>query len=122
MKKGILIVGLILTAKLGFTQTFMNYSTADGLISDNAICVYANASDDLWFGTQLGVSNFDGTTWTNYDMDSHPAMADNNILSIYVDDSGQTWIGTDFGTSFLNADTWTTQDVQRQKFGLMPPG
>ena len=21
-----------------------------------------------------------------------------------------------------NADTWTTQDVQRQKFGLMPPG
>jgi ligand-binding sensor domain-containing protein len=112
MKKGILIASLILIAQLGFGQTFTNYSTADGLISDNAICVYANASDDIWFGTQLGVSNFDGTTWTNYDTDSHAGMADNNILSIYVDNMDRTWIGTDFGTSVLDGSwlTYTTDD------------
>ncbi|MDG1914167.1 MAG: two-component regulator propeller domain-containing protein [Crocinitomix sp.] len=108
MKKGILIASVVLIAQLGFAQTFTNYSTADGLISDNAICVYANGADDLWFGTQLGVSNFDVTTWTNYDVDSHPGMADNNILSIYVDDMYRTWIGTDFGTSVLDGGSWIT--------------
>ena len=108
MKKAILILNAIMLMQFSFAQTFTNYSTADGLISNNVQCVYANSSSDIWFGTQLGVSQFDGATWTTYEMATYPGMADDNILSIYVDGLDQTWIGTDFGTSFFNGATWTT--------------
>ncbi|NOQ71909.1 MAG: T9SS type A sorting domain-containing protein [Crocinitomix sp.] len=108
MKKGLFIANLILLAQFSFAQTFTNYSDVDGLVSNNVLCVDANAADNIWFGTQLGVSNFDGASWTTYEVATYPDMADNNILSIYVDASGRTWIGTDFGTSVLEADAWTT--------------
>ncbi|MFT5819229.1 MAG: ligand-binding sensor domain-containing protein [Crocinitomix sp.] len=108
MKKGLFIANFILLAQFSFAQTFINYSDVDGLVSNNVLCVDANASDNIWFGTQLGVSNFDGASWITYETATYPDMADNNILSIYIDVADRTWIGTDFGTSVLESGAWTT--------------
>jgi len=100
---------LIGTASLSLqAQTFTNYTTADGLLSNNVNCVAVDASDDLWFGTQGGVSFFDGATWTSYTTTTDPGLADNNVVAIYVADDGTVWAGTDFGLSYYNGSTWAT--------------
>jgi ligand-binding sensor domain-containing protein len=108
MKKGLLIALLIPLSQFSFAQTFTNYFVTDGLVSNNVLCVDANASDNIWFGTQLGVSHFDGAAWTTYETAAYPDMADDNILSIFLDGTDRTWIGTDFGCSVLEADAFTT--------------
>ena len=87
-------------------QSFTNFTTADGLASDNVLCVDVDVSDNLWFGTQQGVSKFDGTTWTTYNVTSDPTIADNNIQAIFIDSNGDTWIGTDFGISMFDGTNW----------------
>jgi len=62
----------------------------------------------MWFGTQSGVSKFDGNTWTSYEQSNYPGMADDNILSIYMNSEDELWIGTDFGTSVFDGSTFTT--------------
>lgn len=89
-------------------QTFTNYTTTEGLASDNVLCVDVDGSDNLWFGTQLGVSKFDGITWTTYNVTSDPTIPDNNIQAIFIDSNDDTWIGTDFGISTYDGTTWTT--------------
>ena len=41
-------------------QTFTNYTTADGLLSDNVSAIDTDGSLVIYFGTQLGVSVFSG--------------------------------------------------------------
>jgi ligand-binding sensor domain-containing protein len=89
-------------------QTFTNFTTADGLVSDNVICADVDQSDNLWFGTQNGVSMYNGTTWTTYESGTFTGMADDNIQAIFIDSNDEPWIGTDFGTSVFNGSTWTT--------------
>jgi ligand-binding sensor domain-containing protein len=89
-------------------QTFTNYTIAEGLASNNVLCVDVDASDNLWFGTQFGISKFDGTTWTTFDTGTYPIIPDDNIQAIFIDSNGDTWVGTDFGISMYNGTTWTT--------------
>ena len=42
------------------------YSTIDGLIDNNVISVLKDKSNNWWFGTNVGLSKFDNTNWTNY--------------------------------------------------------
>jgi ligand-binding sensor domain-containing protein len=108
MKRKIIIASILLMAQTAMAQTFTSYTTTDGLIDDNVLDVSVGPNGNVWFGTQYGVSEYDGTTWTSYNQTSYPGMADNNILSIFVDSSGDTWIGTDYGTSVFNGTSWTT--------------
>lgn len=89
-------------------QTFTNYTTDDGLINNTVNCLTIDANDNLWFGTQEGVSYFDGTNWTNYDVNSHPDLVSNTITAIAVDKDNNLWLGTDFGVSRFDGTNWIT--------------
>ncbi len=91
-----------------FAQTFTNYTSADGLLSDNVNCVDTDASDVVWFGTQNGVSVFDGTVWTDHTVTSDPGFIDNNIQAIHCAANGDVWVGTDFGVSVYSGGGWTS--------------
>ena len=41
-------------------QTFTNYTTADGLVDNNVLCATTQGNGVMWFGTQNGISKFDG--------------------------------------------------------------
>ncbi|MFT7615056.1 MAG: ligand-binding sensor domain-containing protein [Parvicellaceae bacterium] len=102
---------LILLATGSFSiqaQVFTNYTTVEGLLSNNVNCVAVDANDDLWFGTQNGVSFFDGTTWTDHTIAIDSGLADNNVVAIYVAADGTVWAGTDFGLSYYNGTSWAT--------------
>lgn len=92
-------------------QTITNYTTADGLLANNVICVDVDANDAIWFGTQDGVSVFDGATWTNHTTATDPGLAGNTIQAIYVANSGNVWAGTDFGISVYDGISWFTYNA-----------
>jgi ligand-binding sensor domain-containing protein len=89
-------------------QVLTTYTTADGLISNVANCVSVDSEDNVWFGTQAGISKFDGTTWTNIDQSTDPDLVDNVIKAIFIDSEGGIWAGTDFGISHFDGTSWTT--------------
>ncbi len=108
MKVQLLIAATTLMISNVFAQTFTNYTTSDGLLDNNVNCVDVDASGNVWFGTQGGVSMFTGSIWNNYTTSNSPGLADNMIQAIYVAENGNIWAGTDFGVSYLSGGLWTT--------------
>ena len=102
----ILTLATLLSLSL-FGQTFTNYKVADGLLSNNVHCVAVTSNNELWFGTQDGVSHFDGTNWTNYTKATHAGLVDNTVLAIAVAANGNIWAGTSFGVSVFDGNSWT---------------
>lgn len=107
MKYTLLTASLFLIGSL-FSQTFTNYTTADGLVSNSVNCVDVDANNDVWFGTQSGVSVFDGTTWTTHSTTTDAGFIDNNVQAIHCAANGNVWIGTDFGASKYDGTSWTS--------------
>jgi len=106
--KNLIAITLILIGQSAFAQTFTNYTTADGLLNDNVNALDSDASNTLWFGTQSGLSQFDGTTWTDHTTTSDPGFIDNNVLAVHCMVNGDVWIGTDFGASIYSGGSWTS--------------
>jgi ligand-binding sensor domain-containing protein len=67
------------------------YITEDGLISNNVLAIAIDKEDNKWFGTDAGVSKFDGATWTNYSI--LDGLKGNLINSIAIDKEGNKWFG-----------------------------
>jgi len=88
-------------------QSFTNYTTTNGLVSDNVSSVAIDANDNLWFGTQNGVSFFDRTNWTTYTNASDSGLVNDDITAVMVASTGNVWIGTSFGTSVFDGANWT---------------
>lgn len=90
-------------------QIFTNYTTVDGLPSNNVLCLDQDTAGNMWFGTQLGIAKFDGvSTWTVFNTTTHPVLADDNITAIAVDSDNNVWVGTDFGVSVYDGTNFTT--------------
>ena len=94
MKPLYLLLFCTTVALNSFSQEFTNYTEADGLIDNSVNCVAVDGNDHLWFGTQNGLSSFDGTSWTGYTTSS--GIIDNAISAIAVMNNGDIWVGTDF--------------------------
>ena len=56
-----------------------------------------HSNGDLWFGTNEGISVFDGTTWLTYDMTD--GLIENHVRALYEDSNGEIWVGTWEGVS-----------------------
>jgi ligand-binding sensor domain-containing protein len=89
-------------------QVFTNYTTMDGLLNNNVLCVDVDTANNVWFGTQTGISMFDGTNWTSYDMANYSGLVDDNITAIMVASDDRVWVGTDYGVSVFNGTSFTS--------------
>lgn len=108
MKKSLtLLIVLFHISYLG-AQTIDNYTESDGLLSNSVNCVAIDANDNIWFGTNKGLSMFDGSNWTNYNSSNTPELIDTNIQTITIANNGDIWLGTDFGAYNFNGITWTS--------------
>ena len=88
--------GAALLSRDGF---WTNYTSRDGLAGD---IVYSLAQDDkgvMWFGTDKGVSSFDGTHWTSYD----PGRPAAHVYALAVASSGDVFAGVKGGVVRLSA-------------------
>ncbi|MDP6907950.1 MAG: two-component regulator propeller domain-containing protein [Flavobacteriales bacterium] len=95
---------------IGFSQaqTFTNYTDADGLANNGVNCLDVATGDIMWFGTQAGVSVFDGTTWTAHNTSTDTGFVNDVVTAIKVLSNGDVWIGSDFGAAHYDGSTWTT--------------
>jgi len=80
------------------------YSVDDGLIHNRVQAITGDNDNLVWFGTEQGVSSFDGEQWKSYtaaDGLVHPSVND-----IAVDAAGMLWFATDGGISIFDGTTW----------------
>ncbi|MFN0032719.1 MAG: two-component regulator propeller domain-containing protein [Flavobacteriales bacterium] len=79
------------TAMRNAAQTYVGqtYQRKDGLISQNVNCVAQDKQGYLWFGTDEGVSRFDGKRFQNFTTDD--GLCDNEVLGIAADSAGHIW-------------------------------
>jgi len=75
--------------------------------------ITVDALGNKWFGTSMGISKYDGSTFTNIDQASVDSLLDNNIFSIAIDASNNKWIGTQNGMTELNSSNGWVKNYRK---------
>jgi sugar lactone lactonase YvrE len=71
------------------------YRTADGLANARIHSIFQSPGGDLWVGTALSLSEFDGSGFRNYSADQ--GLSGRAVLAIREDRDGNLWAGVDHG-------------------------
>ncbi len=75
-----------------YNGSWVNYTTKDGLAGDSACCVITANDGAIWFGTDKGISRFDGKNWKNFTTGT--GLTNNWINSIAIESDGTLWFGS----------------------------
>ena len=108
MKTLFIALSSLLIFTVSQAQTFTNYTDAEGLANNGVNCLDVASGDVMWFGTQAGVSVFDGTTWTTHSTSTDAGFVSDVVLAIKVMANGDVWIGSDFGAALYDGTSWIT--------------
>jgi ligand-binding sensor domain-containing protein len=84
----------------------VNYSTTDGLLSNDASAIGTDSLGNMWFGTWLGLSKFDGVHWTSYSVAD--GFIKGYVRCIAFDANGNGWFGTTAGLTKFDGTNWIT--------------
>ena len=91
--------------------TYVKYTTVDGLVYNNVEAVAIDHDGVKWFGTNYGLSSFDGTNWTTYTTED--GLGGNEVYAIAEDNDNVKWFGTrGGGVSSFDGTTWTTYTTE----------
>ncbi|MCR9253772.1 MAG: histidine kinase [bacterium] len=90
---------LLLLINQGYSQsgTYRQYTTKDGLPSDMVYCAIQDEDGFMWFGTDAGLSRFDGYEFVNYSLQD--GLPDHEIINFFKDSKGRIWLYTINGTA-----------------------
>lgn len=70
--------------------SYTNYTDKDGLAGSVVHCVTQDKQGFLWFGTETGVSRFDGTHFRNFYKED--GLPDNEVIKLFTDSKGRVWM------------------------------
>lgn len=70
--------------------SYTNYDSQHGLAGSTVFCMLQDKQGFLWFGTETGVSRFDGTRFRNFS--TVDGLPDNQVLSMFEDSRGRIWM------------------------------
>jgi ligand-binding sensor domain-containing protein len=76
----------IFSQEYGYTR----YDSKDGLGSSTVYCMTQDKEGFIWFGTETGLSRFDGTHFKTFTLDD--GLPDNEIIQLFTDSRGRIWI------------------------------
>jgi len=74
-----------------------HWALEQGLPQLSVLAIAQDKPGYLWFGTQAGLSRFDGVRFTNFDLDNTPDLPSTWIQALHTDREGRLWIGTPQG-------------------------
>jgi ligand-binding sensor domain-containing protein len=96
------------------------YSTAEGLTSDRIHCILSDSHGFLWFGTEDGLSRFDGYGFRNFnESDGLPAAA---VTAMIESRDGVYWLGTTRGLVRFDATRETARSGSSFRVFHVPGG
>ncbi len=98
-------------------STFQNFTTKEGLISNEIGCLYEDKSGNIWLGGSGGASRYDGKSFRNYVIDAMGMHEDragktfserqpSAVNSILQDRKGMFWFGTTLNTFTYDGKTF----------------
>jgi hypothetical protein len=70
--------------------SYLHYDRKDGLAGSIVYCAVEDKDGFLWFGTENGVSRFDGTHFQNFTIAD--GLPDNEVLRLFVDSRNRVWM------------------------------
>jgi signal transduction histidine kinase/ligand-binding sensor domain-containing protein/DNA-binding NarL/FixJ family response regulator len=85
---------------------FDQLSVEHGLAQESVLAIVQDRQGFMWFGSQAGLSRYDGYRSTVYrhDMAEPASLVDNWVRVLHVDGDGALWVGTDGGLDRYEAD------------------
>ncbi len=112
-----LIVAVILSIN-SFAQTtryrLETFGTRNGMLSSKIYALTQSRDRKLWIGTELGISVYDGYSFTNYQYTSANESI-GRILCITQDSSNGIWMGGDKGLFYLKENHIEKLKLQSNK-------
>ncbi len=93
-------------------QSFKNFTTNNGLLSNEITCIYEDKAGNIWFGAGGGASRYDGRSFRNYIINGDAMNEDSTgrtftnrppyeVTSIIEDKTGKFWFATR-GNTFVH--------------------
>ena len=82
-----------------------NYDTCHGLIHNRVQCIERGNDGNIWFGTPVGITSFDGETWISFS--ESDGMGNQEVNDIAIDEAGRIWLATNNGISVFDGSQWT---------------
>lgn len=91
------------------TFEFDVFTNDDGLCNNSVTEIFQDKYGFMWFGTENGLSKFDGYRFTNYLNDPLDSLSISNdyIMDIKEDNYGDLWVATKNGLNKLNREYGT---------------
>lgn len=88
----VFLILLFTTAHAANAQeySYVHYDIKDGLAGSLVYCGVQDHDGFLWFGTETGLSRFDGTHFQNFT--TADGLPDNEIIRLFVDSKNRVWI------------------------------
>lgn len=92
MKRLLFVICLFTTILTAWGQefTYTHYNIENGLTGSRVYCTAEDNEGFLWFGTETGLSRFDGTSFKNFT--TADGLTDNTVRKIFCDSRGRIWI------------------------------
>src|ERR1700761_1363200 len=70
--------------------SYAAYSVRNGLASSTVYAIVQDKTGFIWFGTETGLSRFDGSRFVNFH--TTDGLPDNEIIKLFVDSRNRIWI------------------------------
>ncbi|WP_207515587.1 sensor histidine kinase [Longitalea luteola] len=74
----------------GQEYSYTHYDTKEGLAGSTVFCMAQDKDGFIWFGTETGLSRFDGTHFKNFTRED--GLPDNDIIQLFPDSKGRVWL------------------------------
>lgn len=114
-------------------KTFKNYTVNNGLSSNQVFCIVSDHENNLWFGTQNGLTKYNRKQFEHISLPYqdttgvwldkvYPMINPNAVHSLATDDKHNLWIGTAGGGAYRydgkNFKSYLTEIGQKQEDSL----
>lgn len=70
--------------------SYSHYDSKEGLAGSTVYCMTQDKEGFLWFGTETGLSRYDGTHFKNFTRED--GLPDNEIIQLFADSKGRVWL------------------------------
>lgn len=80
------------------------YRHVDGLVNNAVFSLLQTTDGAIWFGTQDGISRFDGRNWVSYTQND--GLAGATVRTLFEDRTGAIWAATNAGLSRYDGKQW----------------